>query len=117
MGLVQVVTCTGPKFVQVATRTSQLVQVATRTKSQLVHNIYDTCRRQADSVVLEVPEFVYWCIGPLSNLVLALLVMLQRFGMIYLLKFALPFPFSSASSSEARDSRDDIPLCLVSGLS
>ena len=54
MELVQVATCTGPKFVQVATCTSQpvqavctscnlyrfLVQVATCTKSQLVHNIY-----------------------------------------------------------------------------
>ena len=53
--LVQVATCTGPKFVHVATCTSQpvqvttctscnlyrfLVQVATCTKSQLVHNIY-----------------------------------------------------------------------------
>ena len=59
MELVQVATCTGPKFVHVATCTSQpdklqlvqavcascnlyrfLVQVATCTKSQLVHNIY-----------------------------------------------------------------------------
>ena len=43
MELVQVATCTGPKFVQVATCTSQPIQVATCTdflyKLQLVHNL------------------------------------------------------------------------------
>ena len=37
MKLVQVATCTGPKYIHVETCTTHLVQVA---KSQLVHNIY-----------------------------------------------------------------------------
>ena len=40
MELVHVATCTGPKFVQIATCTNQPIQVATCTKSQLVYNIY-----------------------------------------------------------------------------
>ena len=41
MELVQVTTCTGPKFVHVANCAIPPVQVTScRTKSQLVHNIY-----------------------------------------------------------------------------
>ena len=54
MELVQVATCTGPKFVQFATCTSQPIQVANCTSclyklqlvqiSQLLHNMYPITR-------------------------------------------------------------------------
>ena len=57
MEYVQVATCTGPKFVQVATCASQPIQVATCTKSQLVHNIFMIFDRQGTAKLVNSSLF------------------------------------------------------------
>ena len=51
------------------------------------HSVYNTRKSQADGVFLEVPHFAPQYISPLSILPSALLMMLQKFGMICLMMY------------------------------